>query len=106
VLAATRELLERSLEVDEDEEAAEALHPELTRFLYELREYEESWVHVQAAARSLSRYRMSQALWASREELRPEGGRTAEVDPDVSFVVLPARDENPPVTPGGATDRP
>jgi hypothetical protein len=61
----------------------------MTRFLFALREYEASWPLGDEDEAALTRFRMSQALWASLEEQRTESEQKAEVDPDFSFVVFP-----------------
>ncbi len=99
VLAASRSLLDRASEIGGDDEKEAALLPELTKFLYELREYDESWTLPPTEAKRLARFRMSQALWASLEEVRTESGQKPEVDPDLSFVIFPGNSTEDSPTP-------
>ncbi|MEX2215732.1 MAG: hypothetical protein WD768_16595 [Phycisphaeraceae bacterium] len=61
----------------------------LTRFLYELREFDRTRKYTKAGLARLRTYRLSQAVWASRVELTTRKRHTPQVDPDLSFFILP-----------------
>ncbi|MDH3433555.1 MAG: hypothetical protein OEM60_06835, partial [Gammaproteobacteria bacterium] len=62
---------------------------ELTRFLYELREFDRTRKFSNAVSEQLRVYRLSQAAWASRAELTTWSAKTVDMDPDLSFLLLP-----------------
>ncbi len=62
---------------------------ELTQFLYEIREYDRTRRYTDETAERLRSYRLSQAIWASRAELTTRGHAAAQVDPDISLILLP-----------------
>ena len=61
----------------------------LTRFLYELREFDRTRKFSDAVGEQMRAYRLSQAIWASRTEYTTWKTGTPETDPDVSFLILP-----------------
>jgi hypothetical protein len=63
---------------------------ELTQFLYQLREFDRTRRFTDAAGERMRVYRLSQAIWAGRDEYTTWPAWTPGMDPDISFFVLPA----------------
>lgn len=61
----------------------------LTRFLYELREFDRTRKLSDALGKELWKYRLSQAIWAGQAEFSKIDVETPEIDPDISFLTLP-----------------
>jgi hypothetical protein len=61
----------------------------LTAFLYELREFDRTRRFTDALGERLRAYRLSQAVWAGHAEYRTWKTEPAELDPELSFLVLP-----------------
>jgi len=68
---------------------------ELTRFLYELREYDRTRRLTDATHAQLRAYRLSQAIWAGQAEYKPSSTENEAMDSDISFFVLPSADGRP-----------
>jgi hypothetical protein len=81
VVAAIEEMLS-SLRIDDVDR--------LTSFLYELRAFDRTRKFSSAVGFQLRKYRISQAIWAGQAEPRLEDIEAPEIDPGISFVVLPA----------------
>jgi len=80
VTAAVRTMLE-----DSRLEEAETL----TRFLYELREFDRTRTFSPAVGEKLRAYRLSQAIWAGQAEYRTWSAESRGIDPEPSLIVLP-----------------
>jgi hypothetical protein len=61
----------------------------LTRFLYELREFDRTRRFSTTVGEQVRAYRLSQAIWASRAEHRTWDDKTYAMDPNISLLVLP-----------------
>lgn len=61
----------------------------LTRFLYELREFDRTRQFSDVRREQLRAYRLSQAIWASRTEFSTWKPGEVEMDPNISFLLLP-----------------
>ena len=68
----------------------------MTRFLHQLRQYDRTRGLSDASRLRERRYRLDQAVWASRAEVLAESPLGPEVDPGISFVILPWRDIRAP----------
>jgi len=62
---------------------------ELTHLLYALREYDRTRPLPESTRQALRAYRVSQAIWAGQSELEQKTRRPFEVDPGISFMLLP-----------------
>lgn len=62
---------------------------ELTRFLYELREYDRTRQLTDAMRAQLRAYRLSQAIWAGKAEYEPSAKDDETMDADIAYFVLP-----------------
>jgi len=63
---------------------------ELTHLLYRLREFDRTRSVAESDKNALRAYRLSQAIWAGQAELEVRGVDPYELDPDLSFILLPA----------------
>ncbi len=64
--------------------------PELTQFLYELREYDRTRRLTDAAREQLRVYRLSQAIWAGKAEYEAKEPDENTMDAELAYFVLPA----------------
>lgn len=88
--AAVLEALAASLAEPEVENVAT-----MTRFLYELREFDRTRAFSPERARELRAYRLSQALWAGQAERRTWETEPRGIVPDPAYLVLPASATEP-----------
>jgi hypothetical protein len=68
---------------------------DLTRFLYELREYDRTRRLSDATREQLRAYRLTQAIWAGKAEYKPSAAEDGTMDADISYFVLPSGDGGP-----------
>jgi hypothetical protein len=75
---------------------ADADLEERTHLLHALREFDRTRPIAASERQALRAYRLSQAIWSAEAEFESRSHTPPDVDPDISFLLLPAATAEPP----------